>query len=255
MLNQKERFTNAMRHANNSNNPLGGSTAIQGQPGTARNSKAVQFVQANMMRPATDPDDSHASSTANNGHASSSAAAASPPTWDHGPLHPQVAPNTVWTTFTWGDGSDHIERPEPEPECWGNARTSSSDESPTFYDDAYVHGRRVTFTSPTPTITVPTAVPSVSPEPNLTMLSHEESLEKLRQPTGLKDFNAYYLARVKHDDATHANIQSLMDQRQTIEDALLAIIQEGSPDGTQLGPHPHCAPEYLSLMAQVQAGP
>jgi hypothetical protein len=76
MLNQKERFTNAMRHATNSNNPPGGSTAIQGQLGTARNNKAVQFVQANMMRPATDPDDSHASSTANNGHASSSAAAA-----------------------------------------------------------------------------------------------------------------------------------------------------------------------------------
>jgi hypothetical protein len=46
MLNQKDRFTNAMRHASNSNNPPGGSTAIQGNPGTARNGeRKVQLCE------------------------------------------------------------------------------------------------------------------------------------------------------------------------------------------------------------------
>ena len=85
MINQKVRFTNAMRHASNPNNPPGGSVAIQGKPGNARQSKAVQFIQANMMRSATDPDDCHASSSA-----SSSATAATPHTWGQGPEHPPV---------------------------------------------------------------------------------------------------------------------------------------------------------------------
>ena len=32
----------------------------------------------------------------------------------------------------------------------------------------------------------------------------------------------------------------------------MAIIQEGQPDGTQLGPPPHATPEYLALMARVE---
>jgi hypothetical protein len=42
-----------------------------------------------------------------------------------------------------------------------------------------------------------------------------------------------------------------MAQRKTIEKEL-ALIHEGRPDGTQLGPPPHATPEYLALMAQVE---
>ena len=145
MLNQKDRFTNAMRHASNSNNPPGGSTAIQGNPGTIRNGeRKVQFVRANMVRAA---DDSQASSSVNNDQASSSAAAPDPP-WGQGPEQVQAQPTTGWTMPTWGDGSDNIAGPEPEPECWGHARSSSSDESPTFYVIFYRMHRVRTITEP-----------------------------------------------------------------------------------------------------------
>ncbi len=257
--------------------------AIQGNPGTARNGeRKVQFVRANMMRSA---DDSQASSSVNNDQAYSATAAPEPP-WGHGPEHVQVQPPTGWTTYTWGDGSDHIEGPEPEPECWGHARRSSSDGSPTFYDDAYVNGQRTTSIAPTPiepivfstTSAAPNRVPSDGRTPcfgedvsSAPPFSHEASMnqardiraqarEKLRQPNGMKealelsgrDFNAYHSARVAHDDATNVIIQSLMAQRKTIEKELMAIIHEERPDGTQLGPHPHATPEYLSLMAQVE---
>ncbi len=42
-----------------------------------------------------------------------------------------------------------------------------------------------------------------------------------------------------------------MAQRKTVEDTLLTMLQDGGPNGTQLGPPPHCEPEYLALTAQV----
>ncbi len=61
MLNQKDMFTNAMRHAQDANTPPGGSTSVQGQPPTTRPPRTVQFGHANMVR---EVNDSHVPTTA-----------------------------------------------------------------------------------------------------------------------------------------------------------------------------------------------